>query len=202
MYAKCVPVLQDDSIICIVLHTNIISHVQRTKLALSKIALDTVLNHTQSVWHFIITASHSSNVNVISIISSQLTSSCDQFCTFEYYKKSAQLTTVGHRLLICSKAHEWLSITDYLWISTSHSCRDKAPWKLKSCNLQQPHPDLNSLIKGTPYKFHFQTYHANRWYIQLLCSENHVILFAVVLSQYTRVTDDRQIDNRQIDNRL
>jgi len=62
-----------------------------------------------------------------------------------------------------------------------------------------PHPNFHANINNRedPSEFRRQTYHAKSWDIYLLFSANGVILPAVVLSQYTRVSSQTMTDRRQ-----
>jgi len=65
-------------------------------------------------------------------------------------------------------------------------------WYIASQSRKQPHHGLSPQINETAFKFRCQIY-------QLLLCENRVILTSVILSQYTRDTNDRQAtyhDNR------
>jgi len=79
-------------------------------------------------------------------------------------------------------------MTSYLWLMSFMLYLAPFP-RYIIANLKTTPRHIEPPIERTPFKFRFKIYHANSLDHQLLCSENRAILFAVVLSQCTRVTD-------------
>ena len=86
---------------------------------------------------------------------------------------------------------------DFLLVVNCHiSCISHRFWDTTSQSSKPPPPIVWALIKWTPFEFCRQTYHTERQDGALLF-KIRMILTSVVLSQYTRVTDNSQTDRRR-----
>jgi len=86
--------------------------------------------------------------------------------------------------------YDFLLVINCHLSSISYRFRDIA-----SRSRKRPHHSLRPPIKGTAFEFRRQTYPAKSRDLTLLLCEKCVILTSVVLSHYTRVTDDGQTDD-------